>query len=154
MDGNAELRVKWRANWLGSIEEIANLEMQRAIWLNLKSGNPHYTFVEYVCCYFDGLVLNENEGGYPARIAEGLLSVEEAHTVANFHTLLDQYRAPRDNDLDHEAILADKGWRKVVEAAQDARVRLATLINDPFELRILSEPSDYALLASKRGTHP
>jgi hypothetical protein len=154
VDSKAELRTNWRANWLGSIEEIANLEAQRATWLNPDNHNPHYTFIEYVECYFDGLVLNENEGGYDARISEGLISVAEAYAVQPFHELFDQYSAPCGDDFDHDAILADAGWRKVVEAAQHARVRLAALIHDPSELRILSEPSDHARLAARRSADP
>ncbi|WP_158914763.1 hypothetical protein [Caulobacter sp. S45] len=67
-DRYAELQVKWRANWLGSIEEISNLEMQRATWLNPDNSNPHYTFIEYTSCYFDGLVVNEGDGGYVAAL--------------------------------------------------------------------------------------
>ena len=79
-----KLRKAWRKNWLGSLEEVADVEMQRSTWLNPDNCNPHYSFVEYVECYFDGLVLNDSEGGYSAPIAEGLLTTEEARAVERF----------------------------------------------------------------------
>lgn len=53
----AEQRANWRSNWLSSIQELADLEMQRATWLNPHNGNPHYSFVEYIEVYFDDLAV-------------------------------------------------------------------------------------------------
>ena len=42
------LRQSWRENWLGSIEELANMTVQRSTWLDPRSTNSHYTFVDLV----------------------------------------------------------------------------------------------------------
>ena len=149
-----KLRKAWRKNWWGSLEEMADVDMQRSTWLNPDNCNPHYSFVEYVECYFDGLVLNDSEGGYSAPIAEGLLTTEEARAVERFHQLLNVYEAPNDDDYDHNAILADERWLEVIAAAQSARLALSEIITDPAELSILFEPSIHARLASERVLHP
>ena len=149
-----EFRTAWRKNWLGSLEEMADLEMQRSTWLNPANGNPHCSFVEYVECYFDGLLLQENEGGYPARVTEGLLTAEEARAVEGFHQILTDYEAPNDDDYDHQAILADERWLEVVAAAQSARLALSEIITDPAERYVLFEPSIHARLASGRLLRP
>ena len=50
MAGNDNERRFWRANWLGSIQEFADGDTQRRMWLDLSNTNPHFSFVEYLCC--------------------------------------------------------------------------------------------------------
>lgn len=121
--------------------------MQRATWLNPHSGNPHYSFVEYVEVYFDDLALGAADGGYAARIAEKLLTDEEAATASRLHALLDHYEAPT-NDGDHRAILGDPAWHRVVGAAQETQAMLATLIDQPGERANLLQPSEHAVAAA------
>lgn len=94
MQANAELRIAWRANWLRSIREIADLREQRATWLNPAAINPHFTFVECMSSYFDDLVL-AGDDGYAPRIAEGLLSADEVGAVETLHLMLSAYLSPR-----------------------------------------------------------
>lgn len=147
----AELRTNWRASWLSSIQEIADLEMQRATWLNPHNGNPHYSFVEYIEVYFDDLALGDVGGGYAARIAEGLLSDEEAAAASRLHALLDRYESPTD-DYDHRAILEDPEWHRVVGAVREVQASLSAIIVQPEERARLLLPSEHAVAAAaKRG---
>lgn len=145
----SELRINWRANWLSAIQELADLEMQRATWLNPHNRNPHYSFIEYVTVYFDDLNLGETAGGYPARVAEQLLSDEEAAAAFRLHAMLDAYKSPTD-DYDHQAILDDPAWHGVVTAAQEAQAGLSHLIVLRGERANLLRPSEYALAAATR----
>lgn len=146
---SAELRTVWRGNWLAAIHELADLHMQRATWLNPANRNPHYSFIEYVEVYFDDLALTEDHGGYAARIAEGLLSADEAAVVRQLHSLFDQYKPPG-GDFDHGAILDDPSWHRIVEAAKEAQHRLAGIITEPGEQARLLQTSAYAVAAAQR----
>lgn len=145
--GDTEFRAAWRASWLSSIQELADMGMQRSTWLNPQSENRHYSFVEYVEGYFSDLALSKDDGGYPARIADSLLSQEEAAAVSHFHVLFDSYE-PRTDRFDHQDILEDPRWHRVVEAAQAAQARLATMIDHPAERENLLLPSVHALAAA------
>lgn len=121
--------------------------MQRSTWLNPHSGNRHYSFVEYVESYFSDLALSKDIGGYPPRILDNLLSQEEAAAVSHFHVVFESYEPPTDWS-DHHAILGDPKWLGVVDAAQAAQARLATIINDPVERESLLQPSVHGLTAA------
>jgi hypothetical protein len=149
--GHAEFRATWRTNWLSSIQELADLDMQRATWLNPHGKNPHFSFVEYVTCYFDDLRFGEEEGGYAARIADNLLSQEEAAAVSEFHTLFNNYKSPT-HDYDHCAILQDPEWLRVVAAARAAQALLAIMIDRLEERESLLEASVHALATAARYT--
>jgi hypothetical protein len=136
MTHNDELRRNWRASWLGSVQELADRATQERMWLDKANTNPHFSFVEYLCCYFDGLRL---EDGYQWAIDAGLLSNEEAMAAATLHSKFSGYRPPN-GDYDHEAILADPKWNEVVHCAQQAQTALMGLIEDRDERRSLTEP--------------
>lgn len=144
LSADHDVRATWRVNWLSSIQELADLGMQRATWLNPHSGNRHYSFAEYVESYFSDLALSKDGGGYPARIKEHLLSQDEAAAVSHFHAVFESYEPPTDW-FDHHAILEDPKWLGVVDAAQAAQARLATIINDPVERDSLLQPSAHGL---------
>jgi hypothetical protein len=129
-DASPELRRAWRRNWLSSIRELSAGDWQRRLWG--KSDNPHHSFDEYLSMYFDEVVLD----GYGARIAEGLISREEADAVADFHIAFDRYQAPI-GPVKHDDILADPAWIEVVALANHARAALLTLIDDPDERQLL-----------------
>jgi hypothetical protein len=137
MNNDQEHRRTWRMRWLHSVTEFADDEKQRRLWLDRTNTNPHFSFVEYMCCYFDDLDLCDD--GYDRAFKEGLVSEDEVAAVGHFHHLADTYDSPSD-DYDNDAILADQNWAKVVEAAKVARVALLRLIQDPEERRILSRP--------------
>ncbi len=137
MNNDQETRRNWRRDWLCCIQEFADDEAQRRLWLDRENTNLHFSFVEYFCCYFDDLRLSDD--GYDWAISEGLLSADEVAAVAEFHAAADAYDSPTD-DYDHEAILADAKWAKVVEAAKRAQAALSHLIEDSQERRLLMEP--------------
>lgn len=137
MTDNRELRRNWRTNWLNSIQEFADDALQRRLWLDRTNTNPHFSFVEYMCCYFDGLRLSD--GGYEWALSQNLISRDEVAAVAQFHQTADNYESPT-NDYDHEAILADPRWSEVVQAAKRSQAVLVGLIQDPRERQLLLEP--------------
>lgn len=153
MTENEELRPNWRRNWLGSIQEFADLDNQRRLWLDPNVSNPHFTFVEYICCYFDGLAVFDGPvalgGSYAVAREKGLVTAEEAATVEPFHAILDAYETPGKDDFDHQAILADPKWRETVAAAKSAQSALLPLIHDPVERRALTLISIYAVQAGQ-----
>jgi hypothetical protein len=135
MTDDAEWR-NWRTNWLSSIQEIADEETQRRLWLDKTNTNPHWSYVEYLCCYFDDLRLSD---GYGWAVEEAFVSDEEVTAVADFHRVANAYSSPT-SDYDHQAILSDPKWAEVVAAAKQAQGELLGLIDDPHERRLLSEP--------------
>lgn len=137
MDENHELRSGWRMRWLSSIKDFADEETQRRVWPDPANTNPHYSFVECFCCYFDDLDLSDD--GYARALDEGLVSEAEVAAVADFHNFTDTYESPTD-DYDHQAILMDANWTEVVALAKRAQAALLSLIEDPDERHMLGGP--------------
>jgi hypothetical protein len=79
-----ELRKHWRPAWLSSIQEFADLDTQRAKWLDPENTNPHWSFREFMCCYFDDIGLDESELGYSGWIEHGLITAAEAAAVERY----------------------------------------------------------------------
>ena len=154
MIANEELRRNWRMNWLRSIQEFADLDTQRRLWLDPDVPNRHYTFVEYMCSYFDDLAVFDDASvsgdAYAVARAQALVSAEEAAAVEPFHATLDAYEAPA-GAYDHEAMLADPKWRSVVAAAKAAQSALMPLNHDPEERRALTQVSIHAVEAGANG---
>lgn len=124
MSADQEFRRNWRRDWLCIIQEFADYDGQRRSWLDYTNTNPHYSFVEYMCSYFDDLRLSD--GGYDWSLSEGLLSTEEVDAVAGFRQTANCYDSPTD-DYDHQAILAYPKWLEVVGAAKQAQAALLRL---------------------------
>jgi len=122
---DTEARAGWRENWLSSIQEFADEQAQRESWLNPQNANPHYSFVELMCTYFDGLGFSDE--GYSRFEAEGLVSADEWAAVAQFHEVADAYVSPT-NDYDHASILGDPKWGLVVQSARTAQTNLLSLL--------------------------
>ena len=133
-------RKQWRAEWLSSIQQFSDIDTQRRRWLDLKNTNPHWSFIEYMCCYFDDIGLSNPNVGYEGWVAHGVASKEEVLAVSRFHAVADAYASPDNNDYDHAAILADPQWHKVVESAREAQQALAGMLSDPYEMVLLLEP--------------
>ncbi len=134
----AEMRPAWRRSWLQSIAEFADYALQRQSWFGGPDYNsPHWSFSEWMCCYFDDLSLSS---GYTGVIEDGLVSRKEANAVHEFHAVADAYKAPDGDDHNHSAILSDPAWLRVVSLADAARGQL---------LEIITEPSERALLERK-----
>lgn len=140
-----DVRSAWRQNWLGSLQELADFNLQKRAWLNPNNTNPHYSYVEYVACYFDDLRLASRDS-YSGVVDEGLLTPAEASAAAEFHARFDAYVDLRHSDP--EVILADPKWLEVVEAARAAQARLLVLLDDDAEKAILTRRSPYAISAA------
>ena len=157
MTATDELRRNWRRNWLGSIQEFADLNTQRRLWLDPNASNPHYSFVEYMVCYFEGLAVFDGPtvpgDSYAVAREQGLVTADEAAAVEP-HAKLDAYEAPGKDDYDHQAILADPKWVEVVAAAKSAQSALLPLIDDPEERHALLEVSVYAMQGGARSECP
>lgn len=143
-----DARTGWRLSWLACIREFANLPEQRATWLNLENDNPHYSFVECFCSYFDDLSLKDADS-YFKRMDDGWVDSEEVEAVAQLHEMLSAYTAPGEDDYDHAAVLNDPGWWAVTEEAARAVNGLTRLLSEPEELRALLQPSLEALRVSR-----
>ena len=134
-----EQRHYWRLRWLSSLHSFADEIAQTQKWTDPSQSNPHFSFIECMCCYFDDAGLSDQDS-YNERIARGYLTSAEANAVAEFHLLADQYQAPAGDDYDDRAILDDPAWRNVVEAAQRAQASLLLLLGDPTEVAALTKP--------------
>lgn len=134
-----------------SIQEFSDLKTQRRLWLDPNASNPHYTFVEYMCCYFDGLAFFDDPTSlsqhYTVAREQGLVNADEAAAAEPFHAILATYAAPGNDDYDHQAILADPKWGEVVAAAKSAQSALLPLIRDAGERRELMEKNISAVEA-------
>lgn len=140
-----DIRRAWRQGWLASLQEIADLDIQKRTWLNPDNANPHYSYVEYVASYLDDLGLTSGNG-YSAAVGEGLLSTAEASAVADFHTRFDAY--VEGGCWDPKAVLADPKWLEVVETARSAQARLLLLLDTEEEKVMLTCRSPHAVSAA------
>ncbi|MDH3472654.1 MAG: hypothetical protein OEM59_03090 [Rhodospirillales bacterium] len=131
----AAQRAAWRENWLSSIAEFADLELQRKTWLDPESDNPHWSFVEFMCCYFNDLNLT---AGYGWVVDRALVTSEEVAAVRKMHAALDACKPPGGDEYDHARILDDPAWLGVVETAKEARSNLTKVLADPGEKRVLA----------------
>jgi len=126
----------WRLNWLDCLYELSDYSLQLHSWNGkLESNNPHWSFVEFTCGYFDDCSL---VNGYDGAVNNGFLSKEEAAAVAKFHFAADAYKPPKNKEYDHVAILRDAKWQSVVEIAVAACNALSKILVDPTELAILN----------------
>jgi hypothetical protein len=134
-----EQRHFWRLRWLSSLQGFTDEIVQARKWTDPSEGNPHFSFVECMCCYFDDADLADKES-YERRIERGYITLAEADAVAEFHSSADQYQAPGGDDYNDEAILSDPAWGNVVEAAQRAQERLLLILTVPAEVAALTKP--------------
>jgi hypothetical protein len=127
-------RQRWRASWISSIREFADSEQQRRLWLDQNNRNPHWSFVEITCSYWDGILHGE---GYSWVIADGLVTDKEAEIVSPLDKLIERYEAPARNDYDHEAILNDPAWNVITDTAKQVLQQLAAALESPSERKLL-----------------
>jgi hypothetical protein len=138
-------RESWRRQWLNCINELTSLELQNKSWLD-EHSSPRWGFVEFMCGYFDDLLINDQE--YQTFIDEDWLTKEEFSTIRHWHDSLAQYEPPNNNEYDERAILADPHWIAIVNIGQLAKYALAQMLTPP-ERQILIRhinhpgPSDF-----------
>jgi hypothetical protein len=119
-----ELRDSWRREWIDSISELADLELQQRRWLDRLNTNPHWSFVEFNECYFSDLGIAD---GYGEVLAAGYVSKQEVAAIQPFHDAFKRYQPPNDNTYDNQSILGDPAWQRLVTAAGEARQKIIDL---------------------------
>ena len=108
---DAEFLALWRVRWKASVEELTSLEHQRKTWLDAEKLSVHYTYVEFMCCYFDDLLCGMSYN----QLAENCsVSEQEKAVVIEWYTALDGYNSPRNDDYDDAAILDNHEWIRIV----------------------------------------
>ncbi|HEX4693319.1 hypothetical protein [Sphingomonas sp.] len=134
-----ELQRNIRAGLFGSIAELADIDYQRATWLDPEMQNPHYGYVEFVECFYDS-----SGGSYdetdptavhaPLRhwIETKVLSQVEADSIWPLHLALKACRPKDPYALD--VILDDAAWQVVVATAYKAKEGLIPIVKSPEEL--------------------
>jgi hypothetical protein len=130
----------WRQNWLSSINELTSISLQTKSWLDLKNTNPHWSFVEFMCCYFDNLF---SKYDYQYYIDNGWVSKHEYNIMKDWHEALDKYDSPANNDYDHNSILNDSKWLNIVKTGEIAKNALALTLNEN-EKQILTNEKNVA----------
>ena len=128
----------WRARWLSCINELTSPDLQKKSWLDNTHSNPHWTFVEFMCSYFDDLAIAEN---YKYQLDKDWVTNSEYELIEDWHIALDKYNSPN-RDFDNEAILNDPEWIKILQIGIAARNNLAKILNDT-ERQFLSDEIDY-----------
>lgn len=123
-------RKNWRRDWLDAIAYFEDIETQKQRWLDPKEENPHWTYVEVMCGYFDDASLDR---GYEYWLERNYLSKEEHEAAADFHELVKGYEPPNRDEYDHAAILADPKWHELCEAAHHTAIKLHALVEDRTE---------------------
>ena len=94
-----ELRRGWRLRWLTSIQSFSDRATQERRWLDPAEENPHFSYIECMCVYFDDVLWGEDEA-YKKRLASGYVSKAEVAAVSVFHVLADAHQSPNGDDRD------------------------------------------------------
>ena len=136
---NKEIKNNWRTRWLTSINELTSLDLQKKSWLDPKVRNPHWSFIEFMCKYFDDLALDDN---YKDPLQSGLITIQEFEIIQEWHEGLNKYNSPKNDDNDHEAILNDPSWLKILQLGLIAKSELTKTLNQ-LEKKILIEEINY-----------
>ena len=139
MNENQNQKKLWRDRWLSCINELTSFELQRKSWVNKSSTNPHWSFVEFMCSYFDDLGIDND---YEYQLKQDWISETEHNTIQYWHKLLGKYNSPTNNDYDVEAILTDEKWLSIVEEGIKVKNELSKIVSKE-ENEILFEEIDY-----------
>jgi len=129
----------WRNRWLSSINELTSLKLQRESWLDEKNTNLHWSFVEFMCSYFDDLGLDDN---YEEQLNKKWVSEKEIEAIKNWHDLLNKYDSPMNDDYNNKLIINDKDWNLIIQEGLKAVINLSKYLNES-EVQILTEEMDY-----------
>ncbi|WP_223649856.1 hypothetical protein [Hymenobacter psoromatis] len=119
-----ELREMWRVRWKSSIEELTSIEYQRKTWMDAAKPSVHYTYVEFMCCYFDDLIFGSD---YKLLIQDKWVSKQEVAILSEWHNALDKYSAPLNDDYNDAAILNDPDWIRIAALGAEAWNKLQLL---------------------------
>lgn len=120
-----EVRENWRRSWFGCLKHFADLQSQKEHWLDPDDKNPHWSFVEIICEYFDDCSLSS---GYEDFVASGVVSEAERDLIQPWHDLLESYKHPTGDDYDYEAVLNDPAWNQLCLGADHIRRELLAIV--------------------------
>lgn len=129
----------WRKRWLSCINKLTSLDLQRKSWLDKTNTNPHWTFVEFMCTYFDDLAIDNS---YKYQLEKEWVLKQEFEIIKEWHEELDKFHSPQNDDYDHEAILNDPKWLEIVQMGVNARNKLAKTLSER-ERQFLTDEIDY-----------
>ena len=115
----------WRQRWLDSISELTSLELQQNSWLDPQNRSPHWSFVEFMCCYFDDLL---GDHDYQHYIDKEWVMKDEYAAIKEWHTWLKGYEPPKGDPYDHKVILDDKKWQEITAYGEQAKKKLTWLL--------------------------
>lgn len=130
------LRANLRRLWLECLSDLTNLELQQR-WLNREISNPAWTYVEFICAYFDDLLCPN--GDYEFLIRDGFVTAEEHRCIEDFHNALSQYKEPN-GVYDPEAILNDPRWKEIVALGRKSIDMLAMILPQADREILLAKP--------------
>ena len=102
----------WRRNWILMIKDLTNLKYQKKTWLDPNNTNPYYSFIEFMCSYFDDLNISD---GYEKLINSGLVTQTEFESIAEWNNSLSEYDSPNNDDYNNKAVLNDPKWLEIIE---------------------------------------
>ncbi len=117
----------WRERWLACINELTSFDLQKRSWLDKTNTNPHWSFVEFLSNYFDDLGI---EDSYEYPLEKGWLTSQEFEIIKDWHETLINYRSPRFEDYNHDAILNDPSWLAILQKGLDVKNRLALTLTE------------------------
>jgi len=127
---DAAIAAQLRRDWFTSVNEIADIDLQRRRWREATGWNPHWSYVAFVSSFPDDDELAEARDG-------GWLSADEFRILRELLLTLVEHEAPGGDDFDHVAILNDPAWHDVVEAARVAKRQLLEIVAAPEEREAL-----------------
>lgn len=129
----------WRERWLGCINELTSLDLQKKSWLDKTHTNPLWSFVEFMCSYFDDLGI---DGHYKYQIDKDWLTNQEFEIIKDWHYALYKYVSPKNDDYDYSAILNDPKWLNILQIGLTMKSKLASIL-DETEKNILTKEINY-----------
>ncbi len=129
---------QWRKDWLDALNQLTDIELQKTSWLDMVQTNQHWSFIEFMCTYFDDLYLRDN---YLYQLHNGTVTLQEYTILFDWHMALSQYKEPKDV-YDPYAILNDPLWIEIVKMGVAAKEELLSILDDE-EKAILKEKTDY-----------
>ena len=130
---------KWRKKWLGCINELTSLGLQEKSWLDRTNTNPHWSFVEFMCSYFDDLAIDDN---YKDSLKNGWVTEQEFEIIRDWHEALDKYETPKNDDYDNDAVLNDLKWLGILQTGVQVKFKLTETLSER-EKQILNEEINY-----------
>ncbi|MFB6344069.1 hypothetical protein ACE1ET_20290 [Saccharicrinis sp. FJH62] len=132
-----DLKYNIRKKWLYSLFELAHIEFQRRLWINVEYEDMIGNYDESICQYFNDLDL---EDGYDEMLSQKIITKSEFDIVEDFHNKLEKYAdSPEKKNLSDRKKLIDPEWINLTRIAKENWERIKLDINDYAELKFMYE---------------